>query len=311
MARYVITGGTGFLGSALVNRLRSQGEYAIVAGRRRNQLGQADDFIEYDLQDTSTISNIISASPDGIFHLAWSTTPAFAERDVYTDVHNNLSGTVALFEKLKGELDTPIVFVSSGGTIYGQSEVSLIDEDQVPKPIGFYGQTKAAAEGYARIFCMQGSSDIRIARVSNPYGPSQSSARLQGAATFFARQILSGNQVIVWGDGSIIRDYIHSRDVADGLIGIMNIKRQRLDKSPIYNIGSGVGTTLNDLISIIARVCGREAMIRYAPGRSFDVHSNVLDISKIFRDTGWRPRYDLNDGLHHLVESLARSEYFP
>lgn len=303
MARYLITGGTGFVGKALAEAITAEGQEVIIATRGRHDIG-CNDWVEYDLRDRSTISNIIEARPDGIYHLAWSSTPGSAEADASIDLEINLAGTVALFQELKEKLDVPLMFLSSGGTVYGTVERLPIPEVQPLKPTGVYGMTKAAAENYATHFCARHGLDVRIARLANPFGAKQSAAKLQGAASIFARKIVDGEEIVVWGDGHITRDYIDVKDAVLGLIAIMKVKKERRPSPLVFNVGSGEGMSLNELIKAIGEMAGIHPKVTYREGRSFDIPANILDITKIRAATGWKPRQSTQDALRRMVAVL-------
>jgi UDP-glucose 4-epimerase len=303
LARYLVTGGSGFIGRALVRHLTSLGHEVIVASRVRPPAND-ENWVEYDLAETGTVANIVEASPDGIFHLAWSSTPALAETDPYTDARVNLAGTVALLDAIsKGQ--TKVVFCSSGGTVYGDTGGRPALESMVGNPIGMYGLAKATVENYCRYFARYRNSKIRIARISNPYGSEQSLSKLQGAAPRFARQILRGEAVQIWGDGSIVRDYIHVEDAASGLVAVMQLNASQVsDENQSFNVGTSVGTSLNQLIEFLSEIIGLRASIMHLPGRPFDLDYNVLNCQKLRTASGWQPSLSLTAGLTKLVSDL-------
>ncbi|NTS30619.1 NAD-dependent epimerase/dehydratase family protein [Phyllobacterium sp. BT25] len=305
MARFVITGGTGFVGASLANALRALGHDAILASRGRHLHAESQYWVEYDLVDAATVANIVEAKPDGIFHLAWSTTPGSAENDPAADAKTNLGGLLALFQQVTAKLSVPVVFVSSGGTVYGKARTLPITEDHPLDPVSIYGITKLAAENYASRFWQLQGLDVRIARLSNPFGVSQSIAKLQGAATIFARQVVLGEKVTIWGDGSVVRDYIDVADSASALIGIMMAEVTDEHSIPTFNVGSGEGASLNELLRIIGDAAGREPNVSYVGGRAFDIPANILDISKIKKATGWQPRQNMKNSIQEMVQNLA------
>ncbi len=307
MARYIVTGGTGFVGKALVRAIRSAGHEAVIASRGKHPSYDEDKWIEYDLRDLSTVANIIQAKPDGIYHLAWSSTPGLAEIDPANDIKTNLAGTTNLLESVASNLAIPLVFVSSGGTVYGRTGNTMVSEDVALAPISIYGMTKASTETYANLYREKKGLDVRIARLSNPYGEEQSAAKLQGAASIFAKKILNDEKIEIWGDGSVVRDYIHIEDAATGLMAIMLADKQDSDRPYIYNVGCGSGTRLIDLINSIEDRLQRRAHIRYENARPFDIPYNVLNVNKIEKELGWRAKLDLNTGLDRMIRSLMDS----
>ncbi|MGV1867586.1 MULTISPECIES: NAD-dependent epimerase/dehydratase family protein [unclassified Rhizobium] len=307
MARYLITGGTGFVGRSLARVLQAAGDEVVLATRGRHQDGDLHNWVEYDLRDRSTIANIIEARPDGVFHLAWSTTPGTAESDSASDVQINLAGTVALFQELSKNMPVPVVFVSSGGTVYGVADTLPITEDQPLRPIGIYGLTKATTEQYAMHFRARTRLDVRIARLSNPFGAHQSAAKLQGAASIFARKIIHREPVTIWGDGSTVRDYVDVNDASDALAAIMRIPFDASETHPIYNIGSGEGLSLRHLLETISLITSIAPNVSYTSQRSFDIPENVLSIGKLNNKTGWKPR-SVRQGLEEMMLAMLRSE---
>lgn len=306
MALYVVTGGYGFIGRALVSRLKRDGHSVIIASRAQHRGDASDDWVEFNFNDRSTVNNITNVRPDGVFHLAWSTTPGTAEADPVADITINLAGTIALLDSLGGLPCIPIVLISSGGAIYGQTDVERIPEVHPLNPISVYGTTKLAMERYA-LSCqrMQGL-DIRIARISNPFGAGQAHARQQGAATIFARKILRGEKIEIWGDGSVVRDYVDVEDVASGLIAIMAFEAENLDPYPVFNVGTGQGLSLIGLIEHLEAAARVRANLTFSDRRDFDIPNNILDIRKLQVSTEWRPR-DVRERLISLVRSLSDS----
>ncbi|MGY3576846.1 NAD-dependent epimerase/dehydratase family protein [Bradyrhizobium sp. USDA 4504] len=303
MARYIITGGSGFVGQALAKAIRMDGDEVIIASRGRHHDGGGEGWIEYDLRDRATIANLIAARPDGIYHLAWSTTPSSAEADAAADVQTNLGGTVELFRELAEKLDVPVLFLSSGGTVYGVAEQLPIPETHPLRPIGLYGMTKASAENYAVYFRERHGLDIRIARLANPFGATQSMAKLQGAASIFARKILHQEPITIWGDGSVVRDYIDVDDAVSGMKAIMKLNAAKAFPNAL-NIGSGEGTSLNQLIEIIGSAAGVIPRVSREAARAFDTPVNILDISTIRTVTGWHPRHSTSLALHNMISAL-------
>ncbi|WP_338824280.1 NAD-dependent epimerase/dehydratase family protein [Bradyrhizobium septentrionale] len=304
MARYAITGGTGFLGQALTRQLERSGHQVVIASPSR-PAGSDREWLHYNLDDPSTIDNLVCADVSGIFHLAWSTIPSTAQRNPAADVRTNLVGTVALFQALSSARSIPLLFVSSGGTVYGHPECLPISEKHPLRPINVYGAGKVSAERFADLFCSMHNIDVRIVRLSNPFGEGQNLSKLQGAASVFATKILAGETISIWGDGEVVRDYIHIDDAASGIAAVMHHRVGGHANVPVYNIGSGEGLSLNSLISIISDAAGRSARVEYLPARSFDVSANVLDISKIVSEIGWRPRYSTAEGLQRFIAALC------
>jgi UDP-glucose 4-epimerase len=306
MGLYVITGGSGFLGQALAARLRAASHSVILASRvKPHTVGH--DWIEFDLKNHETVNNIVTARPDGVFHLAWSTTPATAELSPASDISTNLAGTINLLDQMsKVDGDVKIVLASSGGAVYGHTGNYAIPESHQLNPIGVYGMTKYSMELYASRCQLFSGLDVRIARISNPFGIGQTPTKMQGAATIFARRIVRGETIHIWGDGSIIRDYIDVGDVASGLIAVMHVDRGKYAGPLAFNVGSGHGLSLIDLIEHLEIAADRRAIVTFNPQRDFDVPVNYLDVSSLKNNTGWEPG-DIREKLTLLVNELKKS----
>jgi len=192
------------------------------------------------------------------------------------------------------------IFASSGGTVYGQPVTEMIAEDHPTDPISSYGVAKLAIEKYFQLYRTIHGTDYVVARMSNPFGPFQLPTTGQGLiATLFDR-IARNVPVEIWGDGDSVRDYVYIDDVVEGLIAIAT--RGRAGR--IYNVGSGVGTSINELVPRISARLGVPARLVYAPPRGIDVSRNVLDVGRMERELAWRPGYTLDDGLAETHEWL-------
>ncbi len=302
MGLYVITGGLGFVGSALASHLRTAGHDVVVASRSGHR-NIYDGWIEYDLKIPETVNNIKNLAPDGVFHLAWSTTPATAELAPASDINTNLAGSINLLDHMSKMSGIRVVLASSGGAVYGETGNFPVAESHQPNPIGIYGMTKYAMELYASRCRLFADLDVRVARISNPFGANQSASKMQGAATIFARKILRNETIEIWGDGSIVRDYVDVGDVARGLEAVMMLERDASTSNMIFNVGSGQGLSLVQLIDLLESVTGRTADVRFVKQRTFDVPVNFLSIEKLKAKSTWNPG-DLKERFSEFVASL-------
>jgi UDP-glucose 4-epimerase len=201
-----------------------------------------------------------------------------------------MAGTVHLLEALRHSPHIPIMFASSGGTVYGEAENLPVSEDHPLRPKTAYGVSKTASEHYALLYRRLWGLDTRVVRLSNPFGPGQDIRGQLGAASIFAARALAGDGIEVWGDGSAIRDFIYVDDAISGLLAIMSVPPGRFSGlDPVINIGSGRGVSLHELISLLTHIIGESIEVLYKPARDFDVHANVLDITRARRLLGWSP----------------------
>jgi UDP-glucose 4-epimerase len=174
------------------------------------------------------------------------------------------------------------------------------------EPITAYGISKVAAEKYMQFYRQLHSVDARVVRIANPYGAGQNPARPQGVVTTFVHRALARKTIEVWGNGEIVRDFVHIADVVPALIAVAGIPCGPADQMPIFNIGSGSRHSLNDIVALIEDLLGAPIAVERKPARAFDVPINVLDITKAIRDLGWRPRIDLRAGIAGMIEDLKK-----
>jgi UDP-glucose 4-epimerase len=301
---YLVTGGTGFLGRALVARLHADGHITRVACRFPRGSGR---FVACDLDATVEAWRAAVEGCAGVFHLAWATVPRTANADPLADLETNVTGTVRVLEALRGLENIPITFASSGGTVYGEAETLPVPEDHPLRPRTAYGVSKAAVEQYALLYRRLWGVDARIARLSNPFGPGQDIKGQLGAASIFAARALAGQCIEVWGDGSAIRDYLYVDDAISGILATMLAPPARFGAlDPIVNIGSGRGVSLRELISLLMRILEKPIDISYKPARDFDLRANVLDIKRARSLLGWSPKISLEEGLSRHIAHLKQ-----
>jgi len=307
-ATVAVLGGAGFLGSHLTEALLARGRAVRVFDRpsvdRRNLAGLRGDwhFLGGDLVNEEDLRRVVDGAGT-VYHLVSTTIPATSNRNPVYDVESNLVSTLKLLELSRAAGVERVVFVSSGGTVYGPPETLPIPEDHPTRPQVSYGVVKLAIENYLGLYHRLHGLAATIVRLANPYGPRQDPAGAQGAAAVFLGRVARGEPIEIWGDGSVVRDYVY---VADAVAGILAAAAGA--PFGIYNIGSGRGVSLRELLEAIARVAGRRPEVRYSPGRPFDVPENVLDIARARADLDWEPEVGLEDGLARTWAWLAAGE---
>jgi UDP-glucose 4-epimerase len=203
-----------------------------------------------------------------------------------------------------------LVFTSSGGTVYGRLRSTPVAEDHPLDPISAYGAAKVAAEKYIGLFRAQHGVDGRIARLANPYGTGQDAGKGLGAVTIFLDRALKGEPISIWGDGNVVRDYIHIADAAEALTRLSMVPTDPTAETPVFNIGSGEGRSLNEIIDEIRGLLGRPVTVHYDDARPFDVPVSVLDISRAKTKLDWRPQLSFKNGLSRTHEDITAGRRF-
>lgn len=298
----LVTGATGFLGSALCRELRRRGAKLRAAARA---LPEGSDLADVDWRILD-----LAGTPDWpalldgvttVYHLAWSSIPASAASAPVQDLTVNVGGLVGLLEAARSLPDIRIVFPSSGGTVYGRPDHLPTKEDHPKRPVSAYGVAKSTAEAYLELYrASHGVNSIAL-RISNPIGSGQKPAKGLGVVTHFARAALAGEPLVLFGDGLIIRDFVDIADVVEAMIRA----GERRDVAGPLNIGAGVGRSLQDVIAAMEALFGRSLPVQGQPARSFDVPACVLDISAARTQLDWRPRHSFEESLSRLIDAMA------
>ena len=237
---------------------------------------------------------------DVVVHLVSTTVPATSSDDPIFDIGSNLVASVQLLNLMVAQKVRKIVFISSGGTVYGKPDYLPIDERHPTEPRVPYGITKLAIEKYVRMFEYLHGIEATILRVANPFGPGQRPGTGQGVISTFLDRAIRDQPCEIWGDGTVVRDYLYVGDVADAFARAVDLGGE----PSVFNICSGSGVSLNDLLSLMERVLGHDVARTYSPGRLFDVPVSVLDGSLAQQKLGWEPRVQLEDGIRRTAQWL-------
>ncbi len=302
----LVLGGGGFIGSHLTASLLADGHFVRVFERPyrdRSTSAPAHSGLEWQEGDFGNAQDIGRALDgiDTVFHLISTTQPQSSNDDPAFDVQSNLLPTLGLLEQLRKHTGVRLVFVSSGGTVYGVPRQTPIPETHPTEPTCSYGIVKLAIEKYQALYRILHGLDYRIVRLANPYGPGQEANRAQGVAGTFLYRVAQGLAIEVWGDGSVVRDYLYIGDAVSAL----RRTAEYGGGERIFNIGSGTGHSVNEILTAVEAAAGRKAEVRYAPGRKFDVPVSILDISRAQAELGWRPAVDLAAGLRLTYAAIT------
>jgi UDP-glucose 4-epimerase len=290
----LVLGGNGFIGSHVVDELLGAGHKVSVFGRRHEVWRKPLSAVNYYLGDFSNIPLLAEAlqGVDVVMHLISTTVPSTSNLDPIADIQGNLESTMRLLQVMVSVNVKRIIFLSSGGTVYGIPSVLPVPETHPLDPICSYGVVKVAIEKYLGMFEHLHGLRPLIIRASNPFGPRQGHEGVQGVVSTFMQKILLGEKVTIWGDGSTKRDYLYVTDLAR----FCRLAAES-EQTGVFNAGSGTGLTLNELARMIEAVSGKTLNIEYKAGRAFDVREIVLNIGKAEKLLNWRPEIDLQQGL--------------
>ncbi len=290
----LVTGGSGFIGSHVCDQLLLRGHHVRVFSRKHEQYRPPLRGVEYfigDLADTFYLSEALSGM-DCVIHLVSSTVPGTSNLDPVSDIQSNLAGSVKMLELMRQAGPARIVFLSSGGTVYGQPSKLPVTEDEPLNPMCSYGVIKVAIEHYLGMYAALYDINPVVLRASNPFGPRQGRVGVQGLVASFLNRTHAGEPLRVWGDGEVVRDYFYVTDLAH-----LAALAAESDEHGIFNAGSGRGTSINRVIELIQEATGREPEVIYEPQRRFDVKATYLDINRAQRVFDWRPAVDLAEGM--------------
>ena len=297
--KVLVIGGCGFIGSHVVDRLIAHGHAVRVFDRQSERFRGSLPHVEYvhaSFGDRMAVIDAL-AGVDSVMHLVSTTLPGTADLDPKIDVQDNLIGTLALLDSMVSFGISRILFMSSGGTVYGPPDIVPIPETHPLRPINSYGIVKTAIEHYLEMYRRtRGISPISI-RASNPYGPRQAHTGVQGVISTFLSRILAGESLEIWGDGTVVRDYLHVTDLAE--LCALAIASEKVGP---YNAGSGESTSLNDIVEVLRVVTKHPIEVVYKPGRAVDVKVSVLDCSRARVDFGWKSETSLIDGVAGTFE---------
>jgi len=301
----LVLGGGGFLGSHVGEALLGAGhgvrvfEKELVNRESVTHLLPRVEWTEGDFTNETHVGEALSGV-DCVIHSLCTTLPKSSNDNPVYDISSNLISTLHLLEASRDAGVKKIIFFSSGGTVYGIPQTTPIPEDHPNDPVCSYGIQKLAIEKYLKLFRHLYGLDYGIMRISNPFGERQRVHASQGAAVVFLNKVLNGEAIEIWGDGSVTRDYLYVKDVAGAVLKLV----EYAGDFKIFNIGSGRGMTLLELIGAIERVTSRKAKVRFTPARSFDVPVNVLDVRRAQRELSWSAGVGIEEGLKKTMDYL-------
>ena len=295
----LVLGGNGFIGTNLVNSLLEKGVNVRVYDRYKSVFEPLKKGVEYFYGDFTDIATITEAleSVEMVIHLVSSTIPSSSNASPAKDIETNLIGSINLLEAMRYKGVRKIIYFSSGGTVYGNPSKLPAKEDSKLEPISSYGIVKVSIESYLKMYGLQGHVDSIILRPSNPYGPYQNYERPLGIIPHSIFLSLKGRPVEVWGAGGAIRDFIYIDDLVSLVTCMID------DFIPgTYNLGSGVGNSINEVLDIVDKTLSGRLERNYLPPRGYDVVKIILDIKSAKDTFGWSPQVSLEEGIEKTFQ---------
>ena len=301
--KVLVTGGAGFVGSHLIEELLSTGISVVClddfsTGKRKNleQFKNKITIIEGDIRNPETVKTAL-IDVELVYHLAAQISVPNSVRNPLNDATININGFITLLKAIQKSSVKRIVYVSTGGAIYGEPEEIPAPETTSEEPISPYGLSKLVGEKYLEWFSRNYGLSYAIIRPANIYGPRQDPLGEAGVISIFLGKIHTNQPLEIFGDGTDTRDYIYVKDIAKICMIAMDSKL-----NGIYNAGTGIRTSLIDLISIIEKETNRSTQKKFSPPRPGDVKHISLDILKAKNTLNWTPQTHLKEGIKKTWE---------
>lgn len=303
--KVMVTGGAGFIGSHLVDRLIQEGHEAVVVDNlstgKRKHVNRAARFYKLDVQSPRLERVFRKERPSVLMHLAAQMDIRRSVEDPIFDAQSNILGTINVLEQAVRHGSRKVVFASSGGAIYGEQEVFPAPESHPTRPLSPYGISKLAGEFYLAYYQQYTGIQYVSLRYSNVYGPRQDPHGEAGVVAIFTQKMLSGEQPIVNGTGRQTRDFVFVEDVVDAHLAVMG-----KDVQGCYNVGVGEETSINELFGMLTDLTKSGSKQVHGPAKKGEQARSVVDSTKLRQELGWEPRTPLSEGLSRTVEFFRR-----
>jgi UDP-glucose 4-epimerase len=307
--RAIVTGGAGFIGSHIVDLLLEEGhEVAIVDNLSTGRAANLDPravFYKIDVGDPMLRDVVATVSPDVVFHEAAQMSVKVSTDDPILDARVNVVGLLNVLESCAAARVRKVVFASSGAT-YGNPKYLPIDEVHPQQPESPYGITKMVAEHYLSYYAQDRGLNYTALRYGNVYGPRQDSFGEAGVIAIFARQLFQHQTPIIHWDGEQTRDYVYVRDVARA-----NLLAATRGDQRVFCVGTGLGTTVNEIYRLVSQFTGHVVEPRRAPRRAGDLRAAYFDVSRARSELDWEAEVPLEVGMRLTVESFRREFSHP
>jgi len=299
--RILLVGGGGFLGQALAKTLLSNGyEVSRVDCRLMSPLTAQDHVLVGDISNSDFIQPLLN-NCDTLVHLASATTPSTSATSPFMEVEANIGPTLRLLELAQQTDLRHLVYISSGGTVYGNPERLPAAESDPSSPLSYHAAGKVALESFLHAYRHLSGKVVTVLRPSNLYGPEQPLRSNFGIIRTMLENVRTGQPLTIWGDGENVRDYLYIDDMVAACCRLI----ERTCDSETFNVGAGIGTSINRLHQIIENIVGESISVRHLPARPLDVRAITLDSSKLMKTAEWVPTISLEEGVYRTWQWLS------
>ena len=310
MTKIILFGGAGFIGTNLAIELSQDENNDITLVDRDINLFedlrklnlQKFSYVESDFSENTNFDELLEGQ-EVVYHLVSTTVPTTSNQQIPQELSANIIVTSKLLEACVRQNVKKVIFISSGGTVYGKEVCCPLKEETPTYPISSYGLQKITIEKLLYLYHYMYNLDYRIVRLSNPYGPYQRPNGILGAVTTFTYKALNDEEITVFGDGSVVRDFIYIDDAVDAII---KIATQNVEQKT-FNLGCGYGTSIKQLLDIISSTLNIHLKIKYVEGRSVDVPVNYLDIQRYEKYFGTLSPISLEEGIKKTAEFMQKN----
>lgn len=303
----LVTGGAGFIGSHLVDRLLELGHRVVVlddlsSGRLAN-LSNRINFHHTDINEANLDETFSRENPQLVFHLAAQVSVSTSMRNPLMDAEANILGTLRLLEASRHHGVEKFIYSSTGGALYGDPDYLPCDEDHPIRPLSPYGLAKSVSEKYLELYSKMFILNYAALRYGNVYGPRQDPNGEAGVIAIFSQAMLEGKQPVIYGSGEQERDFVYVQDVVDA-----NLLAIDDNVTGAYNIGSGESTSVNRIYQMLRDLYRFRKKPLKSPARLGDVQKISLNSEKSLREMGWRPRTGLQEGLEMTADYFKQAQ---
>jgi UDP-glucose 4-epimerase len=310
----LVTGGAGFIGSTLVDRLLAEGHTVDVVDNlstgslanlstARAESGHQVSFQRLDIRDEATVDLVKRRQPEVVFHLAAQADVRVSVERPTFDAEVNILGSINILEGARLGGTRKVVFASSGGTIYGEPEELPVRESHPQRPLSPYGAAKRAVADYLAVYRELHGIEFTALALANVYGPRQDPFGEAGVVAIFAAKLLAGEPCTIFGDGEQTRDFVYVDDVVDAFS-----RAATKGSGLLMNIGTGAETSVNELYRTMAAAAGVTAVAKRAPARTGELQRSVLDPGRAAIHLGWKPWTALDDGTSAVLRWFAKNK---